>query len=166
MLRRIVGVGLVPMAVVVVLAGGGRGDERPAAKAEVLDDLVKRWTPDPEGAEVAKYGGAIKDAKAPFRPRVAAHTFDVTGATFEAVWNHYADRCGAKERFDPRQVRQGTWQGADGKPSYVIAERETRAGERVSVFTYRGGGHTASVSIQPRGDGKTVLCILTVVVEE
>ena len=50
--------------------------------------------------------------------------------------------------------------------SYLITDRETRIGERVTGFTCRKPGHTVAVTIQPKGDGKTILCTLVVVMDE
>lgn len=50
--------------------------------------------------------------------------------------------------------------------SYQITDRETRIGERVTGFTCRMPGHAVAVTIQPKGDGKTILCTLVVVLDE
>lgn len=147
-----------------VLASGpapAAGGDKPAPKA-ALADAVAEWAPAVKGAKVVKRGGALGGDAG---PRVAAHTFEVTGASFGEVWDLYAAKCGLEDRFDEKVFRGLRWEGGKGKPSYAVSETETRPGERVSVFTSRSGGVTASAAIQPKGDGKTVLCVLTVVLD-
>ena len=99
-------------------------------------------------------------------PRVATYFLEVTGVTFEDLWNDYATKCGCNHRFKATTFFGSVWQGAERMTSYLITDRETRIGERVTGFTCRKPGHTVAVTIQPKGDGKTILCTLVVVMDE
>jgi hypothetical protein len=130
--------------------GGGRADEPKRLTAE---DVVELWKPNLEGTEDFHLLGSSPEQA----PRVAAYTFRVVGPSFERLWNHYADLCGVKDRY---QAKLALVTGNTGpKGSYVVSEQsssDAKEGRRLSLFLLRTDRYTVTATIQPDPDGKSV----------
>jgi hypothetical protein len=130
--------------------GGGRADEPKRLTAE---DVVELWKPKLKGTEdLLLLGGSPEQS-----PGVAAYTFRVVGPSFERLWNHYADLCGVKDRYQAKHVLIAAKTGPKG--SYVVSERwssEANEERRLSVFLLRTDRYTVTATIEPDPDGKSV----------
>ena len=152
------------LVVGVLLAGETRGDDPRPVKKPTADAVLKDWKPKAAGKEqeFQATGGSPKDAK-----DVSVLSFRVTGWSFEELWNYYADKCGVEERFQEKGILIKTGSGKLG--SYVVADRLTSldadAKRAVTTFLLKADGYTATVSIHPAPDGKTIFGSLSIVVK-
>lgn len=162
---------LVFFAIFVASISRQPAEAAPVPKADLgtTEKVVDCWYPVIKGTKTDKFGGLLDyDDK----HGVGAHTFNVTGASFEDVWNFYAAKCGAKDRrYDPKVFLQSRSTGGKNSPSWSIADRQ--AGDNptarlesyhVSTFTYRDRTNVVTVTIQPKRDGSdAIIGVLTVV---
>jgi hypothetical protein len=129
---------------------GGQADE---PKRLTAADMIEPWKPDLDGTkDFHLFGASPKES-----PGVAAYTFRVVGPSFEGLWNHYADLCGVKDRYEARHYLTSGNTGAKG--SYVVTDRSTsdaKGESRLSVFLLRTDRYTVTVTIEPDPDGKAV----------
>src|SRR4051812_23062805 len=129
---------------------GGQADD---PKRLTADDVITLWKPMMDGVEdFQQLGASPKES-----PGVAAYTFRVVGPSFEGVWNHYADLCGIRDRYEAKRFL--TWGNTSPRGSYVVTDRpssDARGGRGLSVFLLRTDRYTVTATIQPDPDGKAV----------
>jgi hypothetical protein len=125
--------------------------ERPAPPS--ADEVIAQWSPMAVGAEdFQQFSAAPKDS-----PGVAVCTFRVVGPSFERLWNHYADLCGVKDRYDPKQFLVSG--STSPKGTYIVSDRPAsvaHGGRALSVFLLRTEHYTVTTTIQPDPDGKAL----------
>ena len=118
------------------------------------EGVIMLWKPMLKGTEdFQQFWASPRES-----PGVAASTFRVVGPSFEGLWNHYADRCGIRDRYEARRFLNSGGTGPHG--SYVVADRwssDAVGGRGLSVFLLRTDRYTVTVTIQPDRDGKAVL---------
>jgi hypothetical protein len=142
-----------PLASGLVLLIGVRGGQADDPKRLTADDVIELWKPLPDGAkDFQQFVAAPKGNSG-----MMAATFRVAGPSFERLWNHYADLCGIRERFEEKHL----WVigGTSAKGSYVVSDRASSVGkgERgLSVFLLRTDRYTVTATIQPDADGKAM----------
>lgn len=138
------------IALIGISLRGGQADD---PKRLTADDVIGLWKPMPQGAKDFQQLGASPRES----PEVAAYTFRVVGPSFEDLWNHYADLCGIRDRYDARRFLTSGNTGARG--SYVVTDRPTSGagGARgMSVFLLRTDRYTATATIEPDPGGNAV----------
>lgn len=142
------------LGVVAGLGAGLRGGRADDPKRPTAEEVVEAWKPTLPGVtDLQTFSAAPKEA-----PGVAACTFRAVGPSFEAFWNHYADRCGAPDRYEPKRFLVAGTAGPKGV--YIISDRmgnDGQAGRGLSLFVLRTEHATATVTIRPDADGKAVL---------
>ena len=138
------------VALIGIGLGAGRADDPKRLTAE---DVLALWEPKPEGVvDFQQFRVAPRESSA-----LAASTFRIVGPSFGALWNHYADLCGIKDRYEANRLVMSGGTGARG--TYVVSDRasSTVKGERVlSVFVLRTDRYTVTATIQPDPDGKAL----------
>jgi hypothetical protein len=138
-----------------------RGGEPAHAKALTADDVIRLWQPLlKDNTDYHQMGGSPERA-----PGVAAWSFRVVGPTFEELWNHYAERCGMKQRYAEQTFVITSGTGPNG--SYVLSERPSadgKSGRGPAVFLLKADTYTVAVTIQPDPGGKSTSGSLTAVV--
>ena len=143
---------------------GGKGlstGEPAKPKKLTAKDVIESWSP--LLLKTAQdYGqmGAVPEQS----PNVAAYSFRVMGPTFEELWNHYAQLCGMKQRYEEKTflIRGDT--GPNG--SYVVSDRMPAPGKidrGLSVFLLRTDSYTVTATFQADADGKSITGSLTAV---
>jgi hypothetical protein len=143
------------------VATGTRGDEPKKPKKPTAGEVAELWAPKLKSAtDYAQTGGSPKAA-----PGVTAYSFRVVGPTFEELWNHYADRCGVKQRYAEKTFLVTADTGPKG--SYVVSDRaaaDGKGGRGLSVFLLQTDAYTVTVTFQPDPDGKSISGSLSAVV--
>lgn len=132
---------------------GLRGDQADNPKRLTADDVIELWKPKLEGTTDLHMLGASPEKC----PGVAAWTFRAVGPSFETAWNHYADLCGIKDRYQPKQFLISG--AASDKGCYVVSDRwsSREKGDRgVTVFLLKADRYTVTVTIQPDPDEQGV----------
>ena len=129
---------------------GGQADDLERLKA---GDVIALWEAKLDGVEdFQQFVAAPKESSG-----MVAATFRVVGPSFEALWNHYADLCGIKDRYEAnRWLMSG---GTGPKGTYVVSDRAnslTKGGRALSVFLLRTDRYTVTATIQPEPDGKAM----------
>lgn len=129
---------------------GGPADESKRLKA---DGVLELWKPMLKGTEdFQQFVASPRESD-----NIAAATFRIVGPSFEEVWNHYADLCGIKDRYDAKRFL--TSGGASAKGTYVVSDRANSLSEgkrALSVFLLRTDRYTVTATIQPDPDGRAV----------
>src|SRR4030095_4731982 len=100
-------------------------------KKRTAHDVITLWAPQLKTAQDYGQMGASPEQS----PNVAAYSFRVIGHTFEELWNHYAQLCGMKQRYEENTFLIGGDTGPNG--SYVVSDRlpaSGKLGRGVSVF--------------------------------
>jgi hypothetical protein len=135
-----------------------RGGEPARSKALTAEDVIKRWSPRLKNhTDYGHLGGSPEHS-----PNVAAYSFRVVGPTFEELWNHYAERCGIKQRYAEKTFLNTANTNANG--SYVVSERPSRdrkGGRGPSVFLLKTDAYTVTVTFQLDADRKSISGSLT-----
>jgi hypothetical protein len=136
---------------------GGQADE----KRMTTEDVIKLWEPRLDGVkDYQQFVVAPKESS-----KLAAATFRVVGPSFEGLWNHYAELCGIKDRYEAKHLR--ITGGSSARGTYVVSDRgslDARATRGLSVFMLRTDGYTVTATIQPDPDGKAMLGSIAVVI--
>ncbi len=144
---------------VILVAGLSHGGGADRVEGPSAEEILDAWKPDlPGGQEFGTTGGSPEKA-----PDVAAVSFKSVGWSFEQLWNHYADRCGVADRYKEKTFLITTGTGEKG--SYVVSDRPAAdggGGRGLSVFLLKADGYTATVTLCPDADGKSVLGSITV----
>jgi hypothetical protein len=129
---------------------GGQADDNKRLTAE---DVIELWKPALDGVnDFQQFVASPRESGA-----AAAATFRIVGPSFEGLWNHYADLCGMRDRYDAKRFLMSGGTGAKG--IYVISDRASplNDGERaLSVFLLRTDRYTVTATIQPDPDGKAL----------
>jgi hypothetical protein len=146
------------MALIAIGASGGQADD---SKRLTADDVIKLWQPKQDGVEdFQQFVASPRESTA-----LAASTFRIVGPSFEGLWNHYADLCGIKERYEAKRFLVSG--GASDRGSYVVSDRAASNAtvERgLSVFLLRTERYTVTATIQPNPDGKGMLGSIAAVI--
>jgi hypothetical protein len=124
------------------------------------DEVLELWKPRLAGVEdYQSFGSAPKQS-----PGLAAYTFRVVGPSFEVLWNHYADLCGIKDRYEARRFLNAG--GTAAKGTYIVGDRPSSDSKTrgLSVFLLRTDRYSVTATIQPDRDGKSTLGSLTAVI--
>lgn len=132
---------------------GLRGGPMDDPKRLTAGDVIALWKPTPEGTvDFQQFWASPKES-----PGVMVSTFRVVGPSFGVLWNHYADLCGVKDRYEANKVMMSGGSGPKG--TYVVSDRMSShaKGEReLSVFLLRTDRYTVTATIQPGPDGKSL----------
>lgn len=122
------------------------------------DDVVKLWSPQLKSASrFGQVGGS------PGKSNVAAYTFTVVGPTFEELWNHYAQLCGTKDKYEEKNFRVTSDTGPKG--SFVISDGgDGKGGRGVSVFLLTTDTYTVTITFHTNPDGESIRGSLCAVV--
>jgi hypothetical protein len=130
------------------------------AKKLTAGDVITLWAPQLKTAQDYGQMGESPEQS----PNVAAYSFRVIGPTFEELWNHYAQLCGMKQRYEEKSFHVSGDTGPNG--SYVVSDRPPAPGKLdrgLSVFLLKTDGYTVSVTFQADADGKSITGSLTAV---
>src|SRR5580765_5848059 len=91
--------------------------ELATSKKLTAEEVIKQWSPRLASAvDYATTGSSPKQS-----PEVAAYSFRVMGPTIEELWNHYAQLCGMKQRYQEKTFQVTGDVGPFG--SYVVSDR-------------------------------------------
>ena len=130
-------------------------------KRLTAEDVIALWKPTPDGTvDFQQFWASPKES-----PGVMVSTFRVVGPSFGGLWNHYADLCGIKDRYEAKRLVMSGGTGAKGM--YIVSDRASSLakGERaLSVFLLRTDRYTVTATIQPDPDGKAVVGSIVAVV--
>jgi hypothetical protein len=152
---------LVASGLVALIGAGLRGGQADDAKKLTAEDVIRLWEPTGDGIEdFQQFWASPKES-----PEVAACTFRIVGPSFERLWNHYANLCGIKDRYEAKRLLVSG--GRSDKGSYVVGDRASSDanGERgLSVFLLRTDRYTVTTTIRPDPDGKAVLGSIAAVI--
>ena len=143
----------VASGLVALIGIGVRGGQADDPKRLTAEDVITLWEPRLQSVEdFQQFVAAPKESSA-----MMAATFRVVGPSFGALWNHYADLCGIKDRYETnRWLMSG---GTGPKGTYVVSDRAnslTQGGRALSVFLLRTDRFTVTATIQPDPDGKAM----------
>jgi len=133
-------------------------------KKLTAEDVIELWSPRllKTAQDCGQMGASPKQS-----PNVAAYSFRVVGPTFEELWNHYAQLCGMKQRYEEKTLLFSGDTGPNG--SYVVADPTLAGGKGVrgsSVFLLKTDSYTVTATFQPDPDGKSITGSLTAVMPQ
>jgi hypothetical protein len=146
---------------VALIGIGVRSGQADGPKPLTAADVIKLWTPMTDGVEdFQSFEASPKES-----PGLAAGTFRVVGPSFERLWNHYAERCGIRARYEAKRLLVSG--GTSAKGAYPASDRafwDASVTRTLSVFLLRTDRYTVSVTIQPDRDGKSMLGSISAVI--
>jgi hypothetical protein len=126
-------------------------------------DVIEQWSPQLKTAtDYGQMGATLQQS-----PNVAAYSFRVVGPTIEELWNHYAQLCGMKQRYEEKTFLNSGDTGPNG--SYVVSDRAPAPGKvnrGLSVFLLSTDGYTVTVTFQADPDGRSITGSLTAVMPQ
>jgi hypothetical protein len=133
-------------------------------KKLTAEDAIKLWSPLllKTAQDYGQMGATPEQS-----PNVAAYSFRVIGPTFEELWNHYAQLCGMKQRYEEKTFLISGDTGPNG--SYVVSDRMPAPGKLdrgLSVFLLKTDSYTVTATFQADPDGKSITGSLTAVTSQ
>jgi hypothetical protein len=151
----------IALGLVALIGMGVRGSQAERPKPLTAAAVIKLWEPTLDGAQdFQSFWASPKES-----PGVAAGTFRIVGPSFEGLWNHYAELCGIRERYEAKHLLVSG--GASAKGAYVVSDRaswDASVPRTLSVFLLRTDRYTVTATIQPGPDGKSMLGSISAVI--
>jgi hypothetical protein len=143
----------VGLGLVVLIGIGAIGGQADGPKKLTAEDVITLWKPIQDGVE--DFQQFVVSPKESQNMMVA--TFRIVGPSFERLWNHYAELCGIRDRYEAKRMLISG--GTGGKGSYVVSDRvslDAKSARVLSVFLLRTDRYTVTATIQPDLDGKAM----------